>query len=102
MITAIVLIEAEVGAAIDVAEKVAALPEVREAYTVAGNYDVVAIVCVKEFEETSRVVVGKISNIPGVKKTTTLFAFECFSRYDVERMWGVGFEEKINQKTPSQ
>jgi DNA-binding Lrp family transcriptional regulator len=94
MITAIVLVEAERGKAQDLAQAFLELPEVAEVYSVAGDYDLVAILRVKEYDAMAEVVPGKVQRFEGVRRTQTLMAFQCYSRHDLERLFSIGLEEE--------
>lgn len=94
MITAVVLIEAERLKIPETAEALLELEEVSEVYSVAGAYDLVAIVRVREYDQMAQVVPSKLARVPGIAKTTTLMAFQCYSRRDLERMWGIGLDEE--------
>jgi len=95
MITAIVLVEAERGRIPEIAQKLLEFPEVAEVYSVAGAYDLVAILRVKEYDSMAEVVPGKLQSLSGVARTTTLMAFQCYSRHDLERLFSVGYDEEI-------
>lgn len=95
MVTAIVLIQAERTRMEEVAETLLELDEVKEVYSVAGEYDLVAIVRVRQYEQMAEVVPRKMARIGGLLKTTTLMAFQCYSRRDLERLWGLGLEEEL-------
>lgn len=97
MITAIVLIQTERGGTQRVAEKLLEIQEVAEVYSVTGEYDLVAIVRVKQYEQMADVVPQQIQQIPGLGRTQTLMAFQYFSRHDLERMWGIGLEAEAEQ-----
>ncbi len=56
----------------EVYEKIASLKEVEELYPLFGEYDLIAKVVVRDFEELSDVVVNKIRSIKGVLETKTL------------------------------
>ena len=92
MITAIVLISAEPGTARGIAEKLLEIDAVTEAYSVAGEYDLVAIVRVREHEMLSDVVSEKIARLPGIIATQTLIAFRAYSRRDLGLLWDIGVE----------
>jgi DNA-binding Lrp family transcriptional regulator len=94
MITAIVLIHTDAGQTAAAAEAVADLPDVAEVYSVTGEYDLVAIVRVHEYEQMADVVPGYISAVPGIARTHTLMAFQHYSRHDLERMWAIGLESE--------
>lgn len=93
MITAIVLIQGERDKLPETAETLADVPGVAEVYSVAGEYDLVAIVRVKEHEQLADVVTRHMLRMTGIVRTNTLIAFESYSRRDLERMWEIGMEE---------
>lgn len=92
MITAIVLINVDRKALAGLGEKLLEIKGVTEVYSVAGPYDMVALVRVKEHEQLTQVVAEKMAKIDGILKTLTLIGFQCFSHYDLERMWSMGME----------
>jgi DNA-binding Lrp family transcriptional regulator len=92
MITAVVLITAEPGTARGIAEKLLDVEAVTEAYSVAGEYDIVAIVRVREHDQLSDVVSDRIARLAGVLGTQTLIAFRAYSRRDLGQLWDIGGE----------
>ena len=94
MITAIVLVQAAKGTIPDLAQALLEIPEVTEVYSVAGDYDLVAIVRVKEYDAMAEVVPGRLQRLDGVVRTQTLMAFQCYSRHDLERLFSIGYEEE--------
>jgi DNA-binding Lrp family transcriptional regulator len=95
MITAIVLIQTERARTQSVAEALLEIKHVAEVYSVAGDFDLVAIVRVRQYDEMAEVVPRRIAAIQGIARTQTLMAFQYFSRHDLERMWGIGLEEGL-------
>jgi DNA-binding Lrp family transcriptional regulator len=95
MITAIVLIQTERGATPDVAQELLDISEVSEVYSVAGEYDLVAMLRVKEYSDMAEVVPGKLQRLQGIERTETLMAFQCFSRHDLDRLFAIGMEEDV-------
>lgn len=93
MITAIVLINAETKKLATLGDELAAIPNVAEVYSVTGDYDFVAIIRVKEYGGLADIVTKHIAQLDGVIHTNTMLAFQCFSRYDMERMWSIGLEQ---------
>jgi DNA-binding Lrp family transcriptional regulator len=93
MITAIVLIQAARGRVPNVAEELLEIPEVAEVYSVAGDWDLVAILRVKEYDAMADVVPARLQTLQGVERTQTLMAFQCYSRHDLERLFSIGMEE---------
>ncbi|MEM4235032.1 MAG: Lrp/AsnC ligand binding domain-containing protein [Candidatus Methanomethylicaceae archaeon] len=92
MITAIVLIQGERDKLPETAEAIADVPGVAEVYSVAGDYDLVAIIRVKEHEQLADVVTKNLLKMDGIIRTNTLIAFKSYSRRDLERMWEIGLE----------
>jgi len=52
------------------------IQNVKEAYAVTGEYDIVVRIDAKDFSELSKVVKEKLLGIPGVVKTTTSVIIE--------------------------
>lgn len=93
MITAIVLINAVQGKTPEIAQTLIDLPGIAEVYSVAGPYDLVAIVRVRQHDDLAELVAGSIQKIPGIESTNTLISFQAYSRHDLEAMWDLGNEE---------
>ena len=89
MVTAIVLINAERGRVVDVAEQLTEIEGVSEVFSVAGRYDLVALLRVKTNDEMAALVTGHLLRVDGVAHTETLTAFQAYSRHDLERMFGL-------------
>ena len=94
MITAIVLIQTERGKTQQAAEALLEVPGVAEVYSVAGEFDLGAMVRVRRYEQMAEVVPGRIAQVAGLTRTQTLMAFQHYSRHDLERMWGIGLGEE--------
>ena len=92
MITTIVLIKVDPATITKVAMRLAGIDGVSEVYSVSGEWDLVAIVKVKEFEEIARVVTEQFSEIAGILRTQTLTAFRAYSRKDLEQAWDIGVD----------
>jgi len=93
MVTAIILINARRDKIPETTEALVNFPGVTEVYSVAGPYDIVAIIRVKENQELADLVTKQMLKLEGIEKSTTLIAFETYSRYDLERMFSLGMEE---------
>jgi DNA-binding Lrp family transcriptional regulator len=94
MVTTVVLAVCNVHEIPETAQAVADIAEVSEVYSVAGDYDLVIMVRVRDHDDLARVVSEEIAKIPGVERTQTLVAFKVYSRHDVESLFSVGFEEE--------
>lgn len=92
MITTIVLIKAEPRQIPQCAMKLAGIEGVTEVYSVSGEWDLVAIVRVPNYEDIARVVTESFPTVPGLQRTTTLTAFRAYSRKDLEQAWDIGVE----------
>ena len=92
MTTAIVLVICDVDQTPETAQRLADLAGVREVYSVAGDFDLVAIVHVRDHEDLADVVTEHIRKTQGVAHTRTLIAFRTYSRHDIEELFSVGFE----------
>ena len=93
MLSAIVLLTTERDKTNKVAETIADTEGVSEVYSVAGRYDLAAIVRVKDNDELAKVVTERIRAIPGIASSETLIAFRVYSRHDLERMFSIGMEK---------
>lgn len=94
VITAIVLVNTDVGQTDEAAEALANIPGVSEVYSVTGEYDLVAIARVRNYEDMAQIVPGGIARSVGVRRTHTLMAFQHYSKRDLEAMWDLGMEQK--------
>lgn len=68
-VTAYILIQAEVGAAADVADATRELAQVDTADVAMGPYDVIARASATDMDELGGVVVNNIGKIRGVERT---------------------------------
>ena len=87
MITAVVLVATEVGRVHDVAQALVQLDGVAEVYSVSGEYDIMAMVRVREYDSLAKVAAEEIAAIEGITETNTHMAFRCYSKHDMEKMW---------------
>lgn len=90
MITGIVLINVERPQLKDVIQRVLKIKGVTEVYTVAGEYDLVAVVRVKDNQELSSIIADQMPHqINGISHTKTLIALSAFSDFDLEKIFKV-------------
>jgi DNA-binding Lrp family transcriptional regulator len=92
VITTIVLIRADPRRIPDVAQRIAGIDGVTEVYSVSGEWDLVAIVRVAEYDRIAQVVTEEFVKVPGIERTQTLTAFRAYSRKDLEQAWDIGLE----------
>ena len=87
MITAIVIMNCEVGKVDSVAEALTQLDGVAEVYSVSGEFDILAICKVAQYESLASLVTHEMAGIEGVTKTNTHMAFQAYSKHDMEKVW---------------
>ena len=90
MVTAVVLINVQRGQVNEVANRLAEIEGISEAYSVGGRYDLVAVIRTPSNDALAELVTGKIAAIEAISYTETLIAFETFSRHDLEAMFSIG------------
>jgi DNA-binding Lrp family transcriptional regulator len=90
MVTAIVLLSVARARVGEVADKLASTEGIAEVYSVAGRYDLVAMVRVRTNDELAEVVTNRMQKIDGIERTETLIAFRAFSRVDLEGVFSLG------------
>lgn len=91
MVTAIVLIKADVARIPETAEAIAQIEQVSEVYSVTGEFDLVAMVRVRGHEELGDVIPGTVNKVPGVTHTETHIAFRTYSRHDLDAVFSIGY-----------
>lgn len=88
MVTGIVLITVERNQLKEVIKEILALDGVSEVYSVAGEYDLVAMVRVKDNAQLSEIVADKMPHhIKGITHTKTLVTLTAHSKFDIETMF---------------
>lgn len=92
MLEAVVLINVKPGQLHMVADTLLEREGVHELYSVAGAYDLVAVLRTSRNERLEELVTGEIAALPGVERTTTLVAFRCLSRREANGTFSVGFD----------
>ncbi len=93
MVTAVLLMNVERGKVVEVAEALADVPGISEVYSVAGRFDLVAILRVRHSEDMANLVTREVVKVPGILKTETLTAFRAYSRHDLEAAFSLGLSE---------
>ncbi len=92
MVNAIVLINVDRGHVNDVAARLVGLAGVTEVFSVAGRYDLVAVLRTPNNEQIADLVTRGIMEIDRINNTETLLAFKVFSNFDLERMFSIGLD----------
>ena len=93
MISAIVLINAEVSRIPEVAAAIAEIDGVSEVYSVTGDVDLIAVVRVRRHEDFADVIADRFNKVDGVQGTQTHIAFRTYSRHDLEAAFSLGLDD---------
>jgi DNA-binding Lrp family transcriptional regulator len=92
MVNAIVLIKVERAKVNQVAQALLEMNGVTEVFSVAGQYDLVAILRTANNEEIADLVTRQIQDVGDIIETETLMAFKVYSKYDLEHLFSIGVE----------
>jgi DNA-binding Lrp family transcriptional regulator len=92
VITTIVLIRVDPPMIPKAAYMLAGVESVTEVYSVSGEWDLVAIVRVPQYDEIAHVITEIFPTVPGIQRTQTLTAFRAYSKNDLQQAWDIGVE----------
>jgi DNA-binding Lrp family transcriptional regulator len=92
MITAFVMLSVEPGRVKSLAEELLSVKGVTEVYSVAGPFDLIAVVRVREHDQLSDLVTEVIANRPGITSTETMIAFRAFAKRELDAVWDIGVD----------
>ena len=92
MVNAIVLLNIARARVGEVAEKLAVMEGISEVYSVAGRFDLVVMVRVKNNEALADIVTNKMQKLDAIEATETLIAFRAYSQHDLEGMFSIGMK----------
>ena len=92
MVTAVVLMNVKRDAINETARALVDLKGIAEVYSVAGDWDLVAMVRVATNDDLADLVTKQLLKIESILKTNTLIAFRAYSNYDLDRLFSIGFE----------
>jgi len=93
MVSSIVLLNVERDRINSVAEQLTQLKGITEVFSVAGRYDLVAILRVPNNDALADLVTSQMLKVEGITHSETLIAFRVFSQHDLESMFSIGFDE---------
>ena len=94
MVSAVVLITCERNQIVRVAEQLAEIDGISEVFSVAGRYDLVAILRLPNNAALADLVTARMLQVNGILDSETLISFKVYSKHDLESMFEIGFEEK--------
>ncbi len=89
MTTAIILINVKRSKLKSVTTSIKEIKGVTEVYTVAGEYDLVAMLRIKDVSAFQKILTEQMTNIEGVTRTKTLIALDVVSDIDLEKTFNV-------------
>lgn len=92
-VTAVVLIKAQTREINKLAESLADLSGVAEVYSVAGRYDLVAIIRAERNEDIADIVSQRMHELPGIVESETLISFRVYRSADVEAGFALGLAD---------
>lgn len=92
MLTALVLMSVERDAVNETAQQLLAIPGVAEVYSVTGDWDLVAVLRLSQYEDLATVVTERMTALKGIRRTQTMMAFKAYSREDLEQAWDLGVQ----------
>ncbi len=90
MVTAFILMNVERPRLKSIADDLLAIDGIMEVYSVAGPFDMVAIVRVKAHDDLNDLVTEHLAALEGIETTETLIAFKTFAKKDVGLLWDIG------------
>ncbi len=90
MVSAIVLLNVDRDKVNAVAGKLADMKGISEVYSVAGQFDLVAIIRVKDNDGLADLVTNHMLKVQGITRSQTLISFQVFSRHDLDAMFSIG------------
>jgi len=92
MLNAIVLMNVERDKVNNIAQELAEIEGVSEVYSVAGKYDLVAILRANKSERLAEMVTDSMLKVQGILTSETLISFRVYSRHDLESIFSIGQE----------
>jgi DNA-binding Lrp family transcriptional regulator len=90
VVNAIVLLKVRRNQIVDVAEALREIVGVTEVYTVAGQYDLVALIRARDDEAFAAIVTEGMLRVEGIVASETLISFKVYSEYDLDEIFAPG------------
>lgn len=90
MVTAIVMMNIDRQKIPETAQQIAGIDGISEVFSISGDFDAVAIIRVKEYDELAALVTEKLLKIPAITRTQTHMAFQSYSQTDLEQGFNLG------------
>jgi len=93
MLTAFVSLKVQRDKVNQIASQLASIPGVSEVYSIAGRFDLTAIIRVRDCDDLAEIVTKNMLQIDGITDSETQIAFRVHSRHDLESMFSLGGSE---------
>jgi DNA-binding Lrp family transcriptional regulator len=93
VISAIVLIKAEVSRIPEAAREIAQIRGISEVYSVTGDTDIIAVARVARHEDFHDIIADRLNKVPGVLETSTHIAFRTYSDQDLDAGFALGLDD---------
>ncbi len=93
MVTAFVMIQTATDSIPECAQQISSIPGISEVYSVAGDWDLIAVARVHKHEDLAEVIANKLSKIPGIRGTQKHIAFRAYSDHDLEAAFSLGLDD---------
>jgi DNA-binding Lrp family transcriptional regulator len=89
MVNAFVLVHTEEKRIRELARNLLEVDGVTEVYPVAGEYDFLVVIRVKDNATLSHIITEEVIHKPGVHQTKTLFALDAYAKIDLAATFGL-------------
>lgn len=96
MVTTLMLINVERKLVNEVADALIEIDGVTEVYSVAGKYDLIALLRSRTNEEMADLVTRHVLEVDGITRSETLMAFRTHSKFDLASLFDVKTESARN------
>jgi len=90
MLTAFVSLKVRRDKVNEIAAALAAINGVSEVYSIAGRFDLTAIIRVRDCDDLADIVTNKMLKFEGITDSETQIAFRVHSRHDLESIFSLG------------
>ena len=90
MVTAFVLLNIERDLVKSFAEQLIEMDGVSEVHSIAGRYDLIAVLRVATNERLADLVTEEIRHLDGIIHSETLIGFRVYSKHDLEHLFAIG------------
>lgn len=92
MVTVFVMMKTDPHKIPEAAQDIANIEEVEAVYSVAGKWDLIAMIKTSDFEQLSALIPVKIAKVATIYNTETMVAFRTYSDEELEVGFSLGME----------